>query len=156
LRALKQAVDVLPISEQKLTINLHPDDLLFVQEAYSEEQCIQRGWDLQAEPALLRGDCQIHTQASSIDYTFDSRVEQVLKSFFKENHDQLPAKNDDSELNNDQALETSPISIPESENSEVTDSGASLDKGSEPTLDTSNTQEPEEIDSTKKNDTIDE
>lgn len=104
LQALKQAVDALPISEQKLIINLHPEDLVFVQSAYSESQCIQRGWDLQAEPALMRGDCQVHTQVSSIDYTFNTRIEQVLKSFFKENHQQLPAKNEESSLINDQPM----------------------------------------------------
>jgi flagellar assembly protein FliH len=156
LRALKQAVDVLPISEQKLTINLHPDDLLFVQNAYSQEQCIQRGWDLQAEPVLLRGDCQIHTQASSIDYTFNSRVEQVLKNFFKENHDQLPAKNDDSDLSNDQPLEISPISIPERETSEVSSSDLTGDNNSDASLDKTNPEEIQEIDSIKKNDKIDE
>lgn len=101
LQALKQAVDALPINEQKLIINLHPEDLKFVLAAYSEEQCIQRGWDLQAEPALMRGDCQIHTQVSSIDFAFNTRIEQVLKNFFKENYQQLPAKNDDSNLSND-------------------------------------------------------
>ena len=104
LQALKQAVDALPISEQKLIINLHPDDLTFVQNAYSQEQCLQRGWDLQAEPALMRGDCQIHTQVSSIDYAFNTRIEQVLKNFFKENHQQLPKINDDSSLLNDQPI----------------------------------------------------
>ncbi|PKF62945.1 polar flagellar assembly protein, FliH [Psychromonas sp. psych-6C06] len=106
LQALKQAIDALPISEQKLVIQLHPDDLAFVQSAYSEKQCIQRGWDLQAEPALMRGDCQIHTQVSSVDFAFDTRVEQVLKNFFKENHEQLPAKNDDSSLLNELPLTT--------------------------------------------------
>ena len=110
LQALKQAVDALPISEQKLRINLHPEDLKFVQAAYSEKQCIQRGWDLQGEPALMRGDCQIQTQVSSIDYTFNSRIEQVLKNFFKENHEQLPAKNDDSNLTNVQPF-TRPKSL---------------------------------------------
>lgn len=104
LQALKQAIDALPISEQKLIINLHPEDLIFVQNAYPQEQCLQRGWDLQAEPTLMRGDCQIITQASSVDYTFDTRIEQVLKNFFKQNHQQLPSKNDDSNLLNEQPM----------------------------------------------------
>jgi len=112
LQALKQAVDALPISEQKLIIHLHPEDLSFVLAAYSQEQCIQRGWDLQAEPALMRGDCQIHTQVSSVDFAFDTRIDQVLKNFFKENHQQLPAKNDDSNLFNDQPM---PVMPPEEE-----------------------------------------
>ena len=101
LQALKQAVEALPVSEQTLRILLHPDDLKFVQTAYPEEVCSKRGWDLQAEPVLAQGDCQIHTQTSSVDYTFSSRIEQVLKHFFKENHQQLPEKNDDSNLLND-------------------------------------------------------
>lgn len=102
LQALKLATDALPVSEQTIKILLHPDDLKFVQDAYSPEVCLQRGWDLQAEPALARGDCQIKSQASSVDYTFSSRIEQVLKTFFKENHQQLPEKNDDSNLLNEQ------------------------------------------------------
>jgi len=116
LQALKQAVDALPISQQTLIINLHPDDLTFVQEAYSQGQCERRGWNLQAEPTLLRGDCQIHTEASSIDYAFNSRIEQVLKSFFKDNHHLLPPKNDDSDLSNEQ-----PFTTADTEHAEVVD-----------------------------------
>ncbi|WP_028862475.1 flagellar assembly protein FliH [Psychromonas aquimarina] len=105
LQALKQGVEALPVSEQTLKILLHPDDLAFVQDAFSPEVCLQRGWDLQSEPALARGDCQIHTQTSSVDYAFSTRIEQVLKHFFQENHTQLPQKNDDSNLLNDHPLE---------------------------------------------------
>lgn len=104
LQALKQAVDALPVSEQTLKILLHPDDLQFVQTAYSQEVCAKRGWDLQGDPVLLQGDCQIHTQTSSIDYAFTTRIEQVLKHFFKNNHDQLPENSADSNLLNDQPM----------------------------------------------------
>ncbi len=105
LQALKQGVEALPVSEQTLKISLHPDDLAFVQAAFSPEVCLQRGWDLQSEPALARGDCQIHTLTSSVDYAFSTRIEQVLKHFFKENHSRLPHKNDDSSLLNDSPME---------------------------------------------------
>lgn len=104
LQALKQAVEVIPVSEQTLKILLHPEDLQFVHKAYSPEVCLKRGWDLQAEAVLARGDCQIHTQVSSVDYAFSTRVEQVLKHFFKENHQQLPPPNDDSDLLNDHPI----------------------------------------------------
>lgn len=110
LQALKQAVDALPINEQKLIIHLHPEDLKFVLAAYSQEQCIQRGWDLQAEPALMRGDCQVHTQVSSVDFAFDTRIDQTLKNFFKENYEQLPDKNDDSSLINDHPMPIQSVS----------------------------------------------
>lgn len=126
LQALKLATDALPVCEQTIKILLHPDDLKFVQDAYSAEVCLQRGWDLQAEPALARGDCQIKSQVSSVDYTFSSRIEQVLKTFFKENHQQLPEKNDDSNLLNEQPfvskkeLEASELSADENNDPQST------------------------------------
>ena len=104
LQALKQAVEALPLSEQTLKILLHPDDLLFVQQAYSVEVCKERGWSLSGEPALARGDCQIHTKTSSIDYAFNTRVDQVLKHFLQQNHEHIPNKNDDSSLLNNTPL----------------------------------------------------
>jgi flagellar assembly protein FliH len=47
-----------------------------------------------------------------VDFAFDTRIDQVLKNFFKENHQQLPAKNDDSNLFNDQPM---PVTPPEEE-----------------------------------------
>ncbi len=125
LQALKQAVEALPVSEQTLRILLHPDDLKFVQHAYSEEVCLKRGWDLQAEPVLARGDCQIHTQTSSVDYAFSTRIEQVLKHFFKENHQRLPEKNDDSNLLNEHPIENKQVST-EAEQSAQASSAAEM------------------------------
>lgn len=104
LQALKQGVEALPVSEQVLTILLHPDDLNFVQQAYSSDVCLQRKWDLQPEATLQRGDCQIHTQTSSIDYAFDTRIKQVLSQFFRKNFETLPHKNNDSNLLNDEPM----------------------------------------------------
>ncbi|WP_137297511.1 flagellar assembly protein FliH [Psychromonas sp. SP041] len=105
LQALKQGVEALPVNEQSLVISLNPEDLIFVQDAFSEEECKKRGWDLRAEPTLLRGDCQIHTQTSSIDYAFSIRVEQVLKSFLKENYQNTPEVSNDGDISNDQPLD---------------------------------------------------
>ncbi len=106
LQALKQAIEALPISGQKLKILLHPEDLLFVQQVYSAEVCSDRGWDLYADPALLRGDCQIQSETSSIDYAFNTRVDQVLKQFLQKNYQHMPKKNDDSSLLNNTPMPT--------------------------------------------------
>lgn len=105
LQALKQAIDVLPAQEQTPIISLHPEDLSFVQQAFSEQECAKRGWDLRVEPSLARGDCQVQTNTSSIDYTFSSRVEQVLKHFLKENFEHLPEVSDDGDISNDQEFD---------------------------------------------------
>ena len=105
LQALKQGVEALPVNEQSIVISLNPEDLIFVQDAFSEEECKKRGWDLRAEPTLLRGDCQIHTQTSSIDYAFSIRIEQVLKNFLKENYQNTPEVNNDGDISHDQPLD---------------------------------------------------
>ena len=105
LQALKQGVEVLPVNEQAIVISLNPEDLVFVQDAFTEAECQKRGWDLRPEPTLLRGDCQIQTQTSSIDYTFSTRIEQVLKHFLKENYQNTPEVSNDGEVSNDQPLD---------------------------------------------------
>ncbi|AGH82056.1 polar flagellar assembly protein, FliH [Psychromonas sp. CNPT3] len=122
LQALKQAVEALPLSEQTLKILLHPDDLLFVQQAYSVDVCKERGWNLNEDPTLSRGDCQIHTKTSSIDYAFNTRVDQVLKHFLQQNHEHIPKKNDDSNL-----LNNTPLPAQENIDSEAGEQGEVVD-----------------------------
>lgn len=105
LQALKQGVEALPVNEQTIIIALNPEDLLFVQDAFSESECQKRGWDLRSEPTLLRGDCQIQTQTSSIDYTFSTRIEQVLKHFLKENYKNTPEVNNDGDISNEAPID---------------------------------------------------
>lgn len=105
LQALKQGVEALPASDQTLVISFHPEDLIFVQNAFSEDDCKKRNWDFRSEPTLLRGDCHIQTKTSSIDYTFSTRVEQVLTHFLKENYQKIPDVADDVDISNDHPLE---------------------------------------------------
>jgi flagellar assembly protein FliH len=105
LQALKQATEALPASNQTLVISFHPDDLAFVQDAFSEEECKKRSWDLRSEPTLLRGDCHVQTNTSSIDYTFATRVEQVLSHFLKENYQHMPDVTNDVDISHDQAVD---------------------------------------------------
>jgi len=105
LQALKQGIEALPVNEQHIIISLNPEDLSFVQDAFSEKECEKRGWDLRSEPTLLRGDCQIQTQTSSIDYAFSTRITQVLKHFLKENYQNTPEVSNDGELSNDHPID---------------------------------------------------
>jgi len=105
LQALKQGIEALPVNEQHIIISLNPEDLSFVQDVFSEKECEKRGWDLRAEPTLLRGDCQIQTQTSSIDYAFSTRITQVLKHFLKENYQNTPEVSNDGELSNDHPID---------------------------------------------------
>jgi len=143
LQALKQGVEALPATDQTLVISFHPEDLVFVQDAFSEDDCKKRGWDLRSEPTLLRGDCHVQTKTSSIDYTFSTRVEQVLAHFLKENYQQSPDVTDDVDISNDQPLEYEMLTEQDlqkqSENAESTEAEDTAETQTKET--TSNDQE---------------
>ena len=143
LQALKQGVEALPATDQTLVISFHPEDLTFVQDAFSEDDCKKRGWDFRSEPTLLRGDCHVQTKTSSIDYTFSTRVEQVLAHFLKENYQQSPDVTDDVDISNDQPLEYEMLTEQDlqkqSENAESTEAEETAETQTKET--TSNDQE---------------
>ena len=64
-------------------IALHPEDLTLVQAAYGEEACAKRGWQLEADPTLERGDLQVSSQTSSIDMLLEQRIDQLLRQFLR-------------------------------------------------------------------------
>lgn len=77
-RAVKESLEVLPVTDQKVVINLNPDDLGIVQELYTEEELKQHGWLLNKDELLERGGCRVTTESSSVDYTLSSRIKNVF------------------------------------------------------------------------------
>ncbi|QFU23488.1 flagellar assembly protein FliH [Shewanella eurypsychrophilus] len=80
LAALRQGVDSLPIKEQGVSIRLHPDDFLLVQELYSVNQLEKNQWQLESDPSLSAGDCIINSQRSSVDMRLEQRLTSVLET----------------------------------------------------------------------------
>lgn len=85
LGALKEAIGLLPAAEEGVRIALHPEDLALVQEVYGEEACAKRGWQLEADPTLGRGDLQMSSHTSSIDMLLEQRIDQLLRQFLRSN-----------------------------------------------------------------------
>ena len=85
LTSLKEAVALLPCAEEGITLSLHPEDLQLIRDVYSEEECQRRGWTLQAEPALQRGDLQLASRTSSIDWMLEERIDNLLRNFLRSN-----------------------------------------------------------------------
>lgn len=85
LAALKEAVSLLPAAEAGVQIALHPEDLALVQQAYGDEVCAKRGWQLEADPTLERGDLQVSSHTSSIDMLLEQRIDQLLRQFLRSN-----------------------------------------------------------------------
>jgi len=150
LQALKQGIEALPVNEQTIVISLNPEDIVFVEAAFSESECQKRGWDLRSEPTLLRGDCQIHTQTSSIDYAFSTRIEQVLKHFLKENYENTPDVSNDGDISHDQPLDyemkTEQDLLAEAESPDINDANVSNQQLNDSTSDIAVDKTSSEID----------
>ncbi|MCW8328181.1 flagellar assembly protein FliH [Photobacterium sp. SDRW27] len=81
LNTIREVVGALPIAGRQTQLSLHPDDLALVKEAYGEENLAERQWTLQAEPALNRGDLQVQSGDSSVDYFVEDRIRNLLQQF---------------------------------------------------------------------------
>jgi len=79
-KAVREALEVLPVTDQRVVIHLNPDDLEVIQDMYSEEELKQHGWLLSKDELLERGGCRVTTESSSVDYTLSSRIKSVFDS----------------------------------------------------------------------------
>ncbi|MGF1726721.1 flagellar assembly protein FliH [Photobacterium nomapromontoriensis] len=81
LNTLREAVSALPIAGQPVTIQLQPDDLELVKQAYGEDSLAERKWTLQAEPAMNRGDLYVQSGESTVDFRMEERIRHLLEQF---------------------------------------------------------------------------
>ncbi|MGF1686041.1 flagellar assembly protein FliH [Photobacterium japonica] len=88
LQTLREGIATLPVANQTVIIQLHPDDLAVVKTAYGDDNLAERQWRLQAEPALQRGDLQLQAGDSTVDYQMESRIRDVLSGFIGRNAQQ--------------------------------------------------------------------
>lgn len=78
-KAVREALEVLPVTDQKVVIHLNSDDLALIQDLYSEEDLKQHGWLLSKDDLLERGGCRVTTESSTVDYTLSSRINSVFE-----------------------------------------------------------------------------
>ena len=80
LSALRLGIESLPIKEQAVTIRLHPDDVILVEQLYSTAQLTRSKWELEVDPTLSAGDCILSSHRSLVDLTLSSRIDTVFES----------------------------------------------------------------------------
>lgn len=78
VKAVREAVAVLPVTDQRVIIHLNEDDVALLQAVYSEDELKEKGWLLNKDELLERGGCRVTTESSTIDYTLSSRMEDVF------------------------------------------------------------------------------
>lgn len=70
---VREAIGLLPVSQQRPRIHLHPEDAALLRELLHLDG-EDRVWSLVEDPTLSRGGCRVRTDDSSIDATLESRV----------------------------------------------------------------------------------
>jgi Flagellar biosynthesis/type III secretory pathway protein len=72
--AVRQAASALPAATRELRVHVHPDDLVLLQELGAAES----HWQLLADPALARGDCQLESARSRLDGRVETRLAAII------------------------------------------------------------------------------
>jgi len=74
VQAVRQAAKALPAATRQLRVHVHPDDLLLLRELGA----VETHWQLLADPALARGDCQLQSEHSRLDARVETRLAAVI------------------------------------------------------------------------------
>ncbi len=78
IAVIRQAIKILPISTQDITLFLHPEDLILVRESLSLGEHDELRWKTIEDPMLSRGGCKIETTSSRIDASVESQLNSVI------------------------------------------------------------------------------
>tara|TARA_B100000700_G_scaffold330115_1_gene454751 strand:- start:10545 stop:11294 length:750 start_codon:yes stop_codon:yes gene_type:complete len=78
-KAFQQALEVLPVTDQRVIIHLNSDDLELMHTSLGEEYLKEKGWLLSKDELLERGGCRVTTESSSVDYSLSSRIDLIFE-----------------------------------------------------------------------------
>ena len=102
IAAVREGINVLPLSSQKISLHLHPEDAELVRSALSLDE-MSPAWIIVEDPLITRGGCIVDTEVSHIDATVESRLAAVVTTIFggEREHD---CKDSESALDNAEAV----------------------------------------------------
>ena len=95
IAAVRQAVELLPISTQNIKVLLHPEDATLVRESLSVNNDDEQRWKIVEDPMISRGGCHVETEYSRIDATVETRINSVIAQVLgdeREAFDDRPAE----------------------------------------------------------------
>lgn len=79
--AVREAMNVLPLSAQKISLYLHPEDADLVRSALSLDE-MSPAWRIVEDPLITRGGCKVDTEVSHIDATVENHLAAVIATLF--------------------------------------------------------------------------
>lgn len=74
---IRDAINVLPLASQNITLNLHPEDADLVRSVLKLDEN-PPPWRLQDNPLITRGGCTLETDVSTVDATLENRLAAVI------------------------------------------------------------------------------
>jgi flagellar assembly protein FliH len=74
---VREAIGVLPLSSQKLSLKLHPEDAELVRSALALDEMLS-SWSIVDDPLITRGGCEVDTDISHVDATVEHRLAAVI------------------------------------------------------------------------------
>lgn len=77
IAVVREAINVLPLSSQKITLNLHPEDAELVRNILNLDDSMPP-WRLVENPLITRGGCTVETEHSSVDASLEKRLAAVI------------------------------------------------------------------------------
>ncbi len=96
---VREAISVLPVSNQDITLMLHPEDAEIIREVFSLNNKEQT-WRIIEDPVLKRGGCRVKSGDSQVDATLESRLDALIAPLLSDERGQRP---DETEGENDDA-----------------------------------------------------
>lgn len=75
--AVRETINVLPLSSQKINLYLHPEDAELVRSVLSLDE-MSPAWGVIEDPLITRGGCKVDTDVSHIDATVENRLAAVI------------------------------------------------------------------------------
>ncbi|MGZ8162454.1 MAG: flagellar assembly protein FliH [Methylococcaceae bacterium] len=81
IAAVREAINVLPLSSQNISLHLHPEDAGLVRSALSLDE-MSPAWKIVEDPLITRGGCKADTEVSHIDATVENRLAAVITTLF--------------------------------------------------------------------------
>ena len=74
---VREAIQKLPVAEQDVRVQLHPDDAALIREVLAPADG-EPHWTLIEDPLIARGGCQIVSGFSRIDASAETRLNEIL------------------------------------------------------------------------------
>lgn len=89
---VRESINVLPLSSQKISLKLHPEDAELVRSALALDD-MSPSWAIVEDPLITRGGCKVDTEISHVDATVEHRLAAVIATLLggEREHDRTAA-----------------------------------------------------------------